>query len=117
MTTDTSRMPYQLPFPPEAADEVLVSPAVPDDERVWVPQAEDVWFRPLLLQHAAGLLVNLLRVRRSGVVSRHRHPMPVTGYVIKGRWHYLEHDWVAEPGALRLRAAGRDAHPRRARRT
>ena len=23
--------------------------AVPDDERVWVPQAEGVWFRPLLL--------------------------------------------------------------------
>jgi len=23
--------------------------AIPDDERVWVPQAPDVWFRPLLL--------------------------------------------------------------------
>ena len=23
--------------------------AIPDDERVWVPQAQDVWFRPLLL--------------------------------------------------------------------
>ena len=23
--------------------------AIPDDERVWVPQARDVWFRPLLL--------------------------------------------------------------------
>ena len=21
------------------------------------------------------------------------------GYVIKGRWHYLEHDWVAETGS------------------
>jgi hypothetical protein len=23
----------------------------------------------------------------------------VHGYVLKGRWHYLEHDWVAEEGA------------------
>jgi hypothetical protein len=22
----------------------------------------------------------------------------VHGYVLKGRWHYLEHDWVAEEG-------------------
>ena len=21
------------------------------------------------------------------------------GYVIKGRWHYLEHDWIAETGS------------------
>ena len=85
MTTDTSRMPYQLPFPPEAADEVLVSPAVPEDERVWVPQAEGLHFRPLLLHTRQGYWCNLLRVRRTGIVSRHRHPMPVTGYVIKGR--------------------------------
>ena len=24
----------------------------------------------------------------------------VYGYVIKGRWHYLEHDWVAEQGGF-----------------
>ena len=28
--------------------EIAVS-AIPDDERVWVPQAPDVWFRPLLM--------------------------------------------------------------------
>ena len=27
--------------------------AIPGDERVWVPQAADVWFRPLLLNTAA----------------------------------------------------------------
>ena len=115
MTTDTSRMPYQLPFPPEAADEVLVSPAVPEDERVWVPQAEGLRFRPLLLQHAAGLLVQPAAGPADGVlVAATAIRSRCTGYVIKGRWHYLEHDWVAEPGALRVRAAGRDAHPRRA---
>ncbi len=74
--------------------------AIPDDERVWVPQDERVWFRPLLFNTVSGGWCNLLRVRRSGILSRHRHPMAVVGYVIKGRWRYLEHDWVAEEGSF-----------------
>ena len=76
----------------------IVANALPADERVWVPQAENVWFRPLLLNTVSGGWCNLLRVRRSGVLSRHRHPMLVVGYVIKGRWFYREHDWVANEG-------------------
>ena len=38
-------------------------------------------------------------VTKSGVLSRHRHPNPVHGFVLKGRWHYLEHDWIAEEGS------------------
>ncbi len=74
--------------------------ALPDDERVWVPQAKDVWFRPLMLNTVAGGWCNLLRVRKSGVLSRHRHPMLVIGYVIRGKWRYLEHDWTAEEGSF-----------------
>jgi len=74
--------------------------AIPDDERVWVPQAPDVWFRPLLLNTVTGGWCNLLRVRRAGILSRHRHPMAVVGYVIKGRWKYLEHPWTAEAGSF-----------------
>ena len=74
--------------------------AIPDDERVWVPQAPDVWFRPLLLNTVTGSWCNLLRVRRSGVLSKHIHPSWVTGYVIKGAWRYLEHDWIAKPGSF-----------------
>jgi len=73
--------------------------AIPADERLWVPQAENVWFRPLCLNVSQGYWMNLLRVRKSSVLSRHRHPNPVHGFVLKGRWHYLEHDWVAEEGA------------------
>ncbi len=76
----------------------LVVQAIPDDERLWVPQAENIWFRPLLLNRVNGEWVNLLRVRRSGVLSRHRHPAPVHGYVLKGSWRYLEHDWIAREG-------------------
>jgi quercetin dioxygenase-like cupin family protein len=74
--------------------------AIPDDERVWVPQAPLVWFRPLLLNTVTGSWCNLLRVRRAGVLSRHIHPSWVTGYVIQGAWRYLEHDWVALAGAF-----------------
>jgi len=95
---DDALMPYQLPFPRDAAEEIVVPSVVPDDERVWVPQAPNVWFRPLCLSASQGYWVNLLKVRKSGVLSRHRHPNAVHGYVIKGRWYYLEHDWTAEAG-------------------
>jgi 2,4'-dihydroxyacetophenone dioxygenase len=87
-----------IPDAPTFAIADLVTPAIPDDERLWVPQADNVWFRPLMLNTVNGEWVNLLRVRRSGVLSRHRHPAPVHGYVIKGSWRYLEHDWVAREG-------------------
>ena len=72
--------------------------AIPEDERVWVPQAPGVEFRPLFLNTVIGQWLNLLRVRRSGIISRHRHPGAVFGYVLTGKWHYHEHPWVAEAG-------------------
>ena len=81
----------------------------PDDDRLWVPQAENVWFRPLHLNRTSGQWVNLLKVRKSGVLSRHRHPAPVHGYVIRGSWRYLEHDWVATPGSYVYEPPG-DVH-------
>jgi 2,4'-dihydroxyacetophenone dioxygenase len=79
--------------PPE-----IVVHAMPADERVWVPQAASVWFRPLMLNTLSGQWCNLLRVRKAGILSRHRHPAPVHGFVLKGRWRYLEHDWIANEG-------------------
>jgi quercetin dioxygenase-like cupin family protein len=84
--------------PPDAAAQI-VTLAVPDDERVWVPQAPSVWFRPLMLNTVGGGWCNLLRVRKAGVLSRHRHPGPVHGYVLRGAWRYLEHDWIATAGS------------------
>ena len=92
------RTPYRLPQPTEMARDLVVAPALPEDDRVWVPQAPNIWFRPLVLSVSQGYWVNLLKVTRSGVLSRHRHTNPVHGYVLKGRWHYLEHDWIAEEG-------------------
>jgi 2,4'-dihydroxyacetophenone dioxygenase len=85
--------------PAEMARDIVVGDVIPVDERVWVPQAENVWFRPLCLSTRQGYWVNLLRVRKSGILSRHRHPAPVHGYVLEGKWKYLEHDWVATQGS------------------
>jgi len=98
-SSDQSRVPYQLPFPMEAQAEIVISSPVPDDDRVWVPQMENVWFRPLCLNASQGYWVNLLRVRKSGILSRHRHPAPVHGLVLRGSWHYLEHNWTATEGS------------------
>lgn len=78
----------------------IVEMAIPADQRVWVPQAPGVAFRPLMLNTVTGQWWNLLRVTRTGVVSRHRHPSMVCGLVLRGRWRYLEHPWVAEEGGF-----------------
>lgn len=97
---NTSHFPKPVPperQPPDLMPEVVLT-AIPEDDRVWVPLHPNVWFRPLLLNVNAGYWTSLLKVRAAGVVSCHRHPAPVHGYVIKGKWRYLEHEWVANAG-------------------
>jgi len=93
-----ARVAYRHPQPTCSPPEIVISDAIPSDDRIWVPQAENVWFRPLCLCASRGYWMNLLKVRKAGVLSRHRHPQPVHGFVLKGRWRYLEHDWVATEG-------------------
>jgi len=100
-SVDEARQPFAGEKPASALSEIFLASAMPDaDERLWVPQTESVSFRPLCLSVSSGFYVNLLRVRGAGLLSRHRHPGPVHAYVLKGRWRYLEHDWVAEEGSL-----------------
>jgi hypothetical protein len=74
--------------------------------RTQVPQAPDVSFRPLLFSTSQGYFVNILRVKRSGILSRHQHTGPVHATTLKGRWHYLEHDWWAEEGGYSFEPPG-----------
>jgi 2,4'-dihydroxyacetophenone dioxygenase len=104
-------IPYRGPLLPNVSDDLVV-PNVLDlecDERFWVPQSKDVWFRPLLFSASQGFFVNILRVRKSGILSRHRHTGPVHATVLRGRWHYLEHDWWAEEGSYAFEPPG-DIH-------
>jgi len=99
-TFDPSKIPYQLPQPMGIAADIAISGALvlDGDEQEWVPQAPDVSFKPLVLNVSEGYYVNLLRVRQSGVLSRHRHSGPVHAFTLRGEWHYLEHEWVAREG-------------------
>ena len=94
-----ANIPYQLPMPQNALPEIVIPSAIPEDDKLWVKQAENVYFRPLCLNASQGYWMNLLKVTKSGVLSRHRHPNAVHGFVLKGRWQYLEHDWEAIEGS------------------
>ena len=101
---DEAFLPYAGKQPAEALSEIFVSKALPDvgdinEEMLWVPQTDTVSFRPLCFSVSSGYYVNLLRVKGSGVLSRHKHPGPVHGHVIKGKWKYLEHEWTATEGS------------------
>lgn len=76
------------------------------DDRLWIPQGDSVWFRPLNLSVSQGYFVNLLRVRKSGVLSRHRHAGPVHALTLRGGWHYLEHNWSTSPGVYSFEPPG-----------
>jgi len=76
------------------------------DERDWVPQSADVSFKPVVLHVSQGYYVNILRVRSSGVLSRHRHSGPVHALTLRGKWHYLEHDWIASEGDYAFESPG-----------
>jgi len=102
--------PYDGPQPTDMLDEIFLSDAFAEgDERLWVPLSPGRWSRPLCLNAAHGYWVHLLKVRGGGVISRHRHPAPVHGFVIKGSWRYLERDWVAKAGSYLYEPPG-DIH-------
>lgn len=105
---DNLRIPYSKPQPEGMAPDFLVPGALDleCDERLWVPQAEGVAFRPFNFNLSGGGFVNLLRVRRSGVISRHRHGGAVHAFTLRGQWHYLEHAWMATAGSYAFEPPG-----------
>ena len=98
-----NKIPYQRPQVPYMAADLILPDALnvsAEDDNLWVPVTESLSFKPLLLNTSAGYYINLLRVQKSGVLSRHRHSGEVHAFVIKGKWFYLEHDWVAEEASF-----------------
>jgi quercetin dioxygenase-like cupin family protein len=106
---DELAIPYALPQVPYMSPDLVHLGALDswlEDDNLWVPVTKSVSFKPLLLCTAGGYYVNLLRVRKAGVLSRHRHTGAVHALVLKGRWQYLEHDWIAEEGSYAHEPAG-----------
>ena len=110
-TKDEAAIPYRGEQPYGMVDDLVVPGALDldDDEKFWVPQSKDVSFKPLVLSVSQGYFVNILKVRKSGILSRHRHAGPVHAMVLRGRWHYLEHDWWVEQGGYAFEPPG-DIH-------
>lgn len=103
-------IPFQGEISPYALKEIFIADAFAgDDERLWVPMGENRWSRPLCLNASQGYWVHLSKFGGPGIVSCHRHPAPVHGFVIKGSWRYLEHDWVAVAGSYVFEPPG-DVH-------
>lgn len=95
---------------PGQADGDLVDLAIASDELPWVPNGQGLSFKPLHFSPSTGTWWNLVRVERSGVISRHLHVGgAVHGYVLQGAWRYREHDWTATPGTYVFEAPG-DVH-------
>ena len=79
----------------------LPDQAIQSDSIPWVPQGENVWFKPLRFDLVSGKWVNILKITKGGKVNRHRHTGgQVQGYCISGSWHYAEREWVARPGTF-----------------
>ena len=96
-------------LPTEAVPELVLDDVLRDGPE-WMPfGGEHIRMRLLMANVVQGSWVSLLRASGPGVVSRHRHPAPVTAMTLEGAWHYLEHDWVARPGTFIFEPAG-DTH-------
>lgn len=100
VTGKLEKIAYRKPQPWGMAPDMVVPDALgEEDDRMWAPVGPDTWSRPLHLNVTGGFYTHILKVHRSGMLQRHRHSGQVHAYVFKGRWHYLEHDWFAEPGS------------------
>lgn len=88
----------------------LYAEALTSDERLWVPASQEgAWLRPLLFDTTQGMWVNITRICKEGFISRHAHPSPVHGMVLKGSWYYAERNWVATEGTYVYEPPG-DVH-------
>jgi quercetin dioxygenase-like cupin family protein len=98
--SDPKSIPYQKPQPYAMRPDMVIADAMGNkDPRLWVPLAEHVAVRPLQFNVTVGQYTHVMRVTKAGMIARHRHSGAVHAWVFKGRWHYLEHDWVAEEGS------------------
>ena len=98
----------EQPLPEHAAAELFYN-TDEDDECAWMPVKENVWSRPLMFNVTQGSWVTLLKATGTGIISRHRHPAPVTGFTLEGAWGYLERPWTSRAGGFIFEPAG-DTH-------
>ena len=101
---------YSSLVPEDMKDELYWKDGLnPEDDRLWVPIGPGRWSRPLCLNVSQGYWVHFIKVTEPGIISRHRHPAPVHGFVVEGKWRYLERNWEATAGSYLYEPPG-DVH-------
>ena len=80
-----------------------------DDDRLWVPYADGVWFQPCCFNVTSGGFSLVLKGLPGSMVGTHYDVGTVHGYTMRGHWRYLEHDWIAKPGTYIYEPPG-EAH-------
>jgi 2,4'-dihydroxyacetophenone dioxygenase len=80
-----------------------------EDDHLWVPYAEGVWFQPCCFNVTSGGFSVVLKGLAGAKLGTHYHVGTVRGYTMRGHWRYLEHDWIAKPGTFIYEPAG-EAH-------
>jgi 2,4'-dihydroxyacetophenone dioxygenase len=103
---DTRPIPFAGEQPAGMRPDLVIDEIVPADQRWWVPLDDGSWSRPLLFDVSHGAYAHVMRVTRQGIIARHRHTGPVYAQILRGRWHYLEHEWVAREGGFAFEPPG-----------
>ncbi len=80
-----------------------------ENEQLWVPYADGVWFQPCHFNVTTGGFSVVLKGLPGSRIGTHYHVGTVHGYTLRGHWRYLEHNWVAKPGTFIYEPAG-EAH-------
>src|SRR5687767_2631724 len=80
-----------------------------EDDRLWVPYAEGVWFQPCCFNVTSRGFSVVLKGLPGAKLGVHYHVGSVRGYTLRGLWRYVEHDWIARPGTFIYEPAG-EAH-------
>lgn len=80
-----------------------------DDERRWVPLVDGAHFYPFCFDVTHSAWHIILRGQPGLLMPAHYHTSRVVVCTLRGKWKYVERDWVHEAGSYLLEAPG-DIH-------
>ena len=83
-----------------------ISSHLNQDDLPWAQWGEGVEAKMLRVSRETGTWVIINRFAPGTRIPTHHHDGAVHAYTLKGRWHYLEYDFVASPGSFIFEQAG-----------
>ena len=83
-----------------------ISAHLDTDDLPWAVWDEGVEAKMLRVSRETGTWVIINRFAPGKRIPTHHHDGAVHAYTLKGRWHYLEYDFVASPGSFVFEQAG-----------